>query len=750
MKKIELNEGYRLYTYNYQEAPTCPEQVTGEFISATVPGNVELDYMAAGKLPNVFMGENGKVAQSLEWKDFWYIREFEMEELPENEMWLHFDGVDTIAEYFLNGIQIGSSNNMLIEHCFNVTDVICQGKNTLAVHIHSAMAFAKQFEIRPYNVAFPGCYESLHIRKSAMNYGWDISPRLLSAGIWKDVWLEVRDQARFKDVYLTTASVYDDVAVLVLSVNADIPDEYMGKCKLLVNGQCGESVFQAEYSMPFNSATVYPYVKHPALWWPNGMGGQNLYNMQLQIICEDAVIAEYNLRYGIRKAELKFGEAVGEKGNFSLYINNKLCRCRGANWVPMSLLHSQDKSFYEEAVRNFYDSNCNMVRVWGGGVYEQDEFFDLCDQYGIMVWQDMMLACHAYPMTDEFYKAMEKECEAVAKRIRNHPSLVLYCGGNETDWPYVCVGLNPNDDKISRGAIKDTLYQFDPYRDYLPSTPYFSREFIQNNGGRFYMDLDEIKRERTSLPQEHYWWHREDFLQVREQNHKFISEIGYSGSSDRTEMDKYLPEGWTFDDDSAWEDHSYPTEGSRQCGMNYLFTEVPENDDDKILASQFYQAEAYKFVVELCRMRNYQNGILLWTMRENWPSFSSAMVDYCGNRKKSFYAVKNSNEPVQCTIDIDADRATAYLINDRLDGKAYTVTISDEHGNVLYDSQVNTSTDTPVTKIVSLQLKREILLLTKVSDGDRQIKNYRYVYCSQISFPDYKGIYDAIIQSWFQ
>lgn len=473
---------------------------------------------------------------------------------------------------------------MLIEHCFNVTDTIAQGENTLAVHIYSAMVYAKQFEIRPYNMAFPGCYESLHIRKTAINYGWDISPRLLSAGIWKDVWLEVRDKARFKDVYLTTASVDEDVAVLVFSVNAEIPDEYIGKCKLVINGQCGDACFNAEYPMPFNNATVFPYVKKPKLWWPNGMGEQNLYEVRLQIVCENAVIAEYELWYGIRKAELKFGEAVGEEGNFALYINNKLCRCRGANWVPISLLHSQDKPIYEEAVRNFYDSNCNMVRIWGGGVYEQDEFFDLCDRYGIMVWQDIMLACHAYPMTDEFYAAMQKECEAVAKRIRNHPSLVLYCGGNETDWPYVCTGLDPNDDKISRGAIKDTLYQFDPFRSYLPSTPYFSREFVKKHGGRFYLDLDEIKRERASLPQEHYWWNREDFLEIREQNHKFISEIGCSGASDRSEMDKYLPAGWTFDDDAAWQDHSYPTEGTRQCGQQYLFTNVPDNDDDKILA----------------------------------------------------------------------------------------------------------------------------------------------------------------------
>lgn len=744
MERIDLNGIFRLYTYDHNNAPNHPDLIDNEYIPATVPGNVELDYQNAGKLDDVMFGVGARAASVLEWKDFWYIREFELSQVPDKELWLHFDGVDTIAEYYLNGVQIGQSDNMLIGHCFDVTDSVQQGCNTIAVHIRSSMAYAKQFEIRPYNVAFPGCYENLHIRKSAMNYGWDISPRLLSAGIWKDVWLEVRDQARFKDVYLTTASVYDDVAVLVLSVNADIPDEYIGKCKLTIQGQCCDHRFHAEYPLPFNSTTVYPYVHDARLWWPNGMGHQNLYDILLQIVCDDAVVAEYKLRYGIRKAKLQFGEAVGEEGNFALYINNKLCRCRGANWVPVSLLHSQDSAGYEKAVRHFKDCNCNMVRVWGGGVYEQDKFFDLCDQYGIMVWQDMMLACHAYPMTDAFYKAMQAECEAVAKRIRNHPSLVLYCGGNETDWPYVCVGLDPNDDRISRGAIKETLYQFDPYRDYLPSTPYFSREFVKRNGGRFYLDLDEIKHERTSLPQEHYWWHREDFMEIREQNHKFISEIGYSGASDRAELDRYLSEGYTFDDDISWQDHSYPTEGTRQCGINYLFTDVPDSDDDKILASQFYQAEAYKFVIELCRMRDYCNGVLLWTMRENWPSFSSAMVDYYDKRKKAFYAVKAANEPVQCMIDIIDGVGKAYLINDRLDEDTFLVVISDEQGNVLFSREVKTKKDTPVTEIGLIRLKDEKVLVTKVIDGVREIRNYRYVYEDKISYPEYCELFETV------
>lgn len=746
MKRIDLNGEYLLYSYDYQFAPEHPQLITGDGIPAIVPGNVELDYQRAGMLDDIFYAQNFREAAKLEWKDFWYVRQFELSEsLSDRDVQLCFDGVDTIAEYFLNGIKIGESDNMLIGFRFAVGDALRRGENTLAVHIRSAVAYAKRYDIRPYNVAFPGCYENLHIRKAAINYGWDISPRVLSAGIWKDVYLEIHDEVFFQDVYLATASVYEDVAVLVLSCNTAMPDEYISKSELRIAGSCKEHSFSAQYPLPYLGTTVYPYVRGAKLWNPLGMGEQNLYDITLQILCEEKVLAEHKMRYGIRTAELKFGETTGENGTFALYINNKLVRCKGANHVPVSLLHSQDRDAYLEVVQNFRDSNCNMVRVWGGGVYEGEEFFDLCDEYGIMVWQDMMIACHAYPMTDEFYHIICRECEAVARRIRNHPSLVFYCGGNETDWPYVCVGLDPNDDIITRGAMKNTLYQFDPFRTYLPSTPYFSREFIREHGGRFYLDLEEIKQERTSLPDEHYWWHREDFLNDREQDHKFISEIGYSSASDRASLNRYLPKGYTFDDDAIWQDHSYPTEGKRGVCIEYLFEGMPQEDDAKFLASQHYQAEAYKYVIELCRIRDYNNGILLWTMRENWPSFSSALVDYYGRRKIAFYTVRASYEPLQCIIDLKGNIADCYLVNDRLDAKKVTVMIRDEQGSELYCAQVAMEENVPVMKLAALPLNGEKLLLTEVREEETTIRNYRYVYSDKIFWPEYRKLYETQI-----
>lgn len=745
MKRINLNGEYRLYPFAHSDAPERPEALRGEGIPATVPGNAELDLQRAGLLPDVLSGTNARKAKALEMQDFWYVRRFSLTELPPRVQ-LCFDGVDTLAEIFLNGVKLGRSENMLIGCRFPADGILRCGENELAVHIFSAVAWAKTQDIQPYNVAFPGCYESLHLRKSAMNYGWDISPRLVSAGIWKDVYLESRSATALREVYLATASVYDDVAVLVLSCNADMADEYLGTCTLRINGVCGDSRFSADYPMPHCAATVYPYVPQPKLWQPLGMGEQNLYDVTVQLLCGGRTLAERRLRFGIRTVHLEFGEATGQNGQFCLYVNHKRLRCKGVNWVPLSLLHSQDSALCAQTVRALRDCGCNTVRVWGGGVYESEEFFELCDEYGILVWQDMMLSCHAYPMTDAFSDAIAAECEAVAKRIRNHACLAFYCGGNETDWSYVCVGLDPNDDRITRSTMKTTLWQNDPYRQFLPSTPYFSREFIREHGGRFYLDLDEIKRERTSLPDEHYWWHREDFLNVREQTHKFISEIGYSGASPRSSIDRYLPAGWTFGDDAAWEDHSYPTEGNRAIGINYLFENAPQDENGKLLASQLYQAEAYKFVVELCRSREENNGILLWTLRENWPSFSSALVDYYGVRKPAFDAVRASYAPLQCVIDVEDGIAKCYLVNDRLDARHVFVRITDENGTERFSAQVRTQENRAVTELAELPVREQTLLLTELRNKTRTVRNYRYVYTQKIDFPTYQSLWNKKIR----
>lgn len=737
IKKISLNGEYHLYTFENETAPKTPAELKksrANYIIAKVPGNVELDYMRAGLFPDLYYGENIKLVKSLEDKDFWYETSFTVNAKQGDNVRLVFDGVDAIAEYFLNDKKIGESDNALIPHAFDVSNHIANGKNVLYVHIHSAVLYAKRYEISPYNVAFPECYESLNVRKSAACYGWDILPRVVSAGIWRNVTLEIVNGVEIKNCYISTCRVSDEIAVLVVSVNADVP--YGKECILRIVGECVESKFIKEVPFLFNATTVYPYIENPKLWYPQGMGEQNLYDINIQLLYDKKVVAEKKLRYGIRKIEVKYTEEVDEKGNFCIYVNGKKCRIRGVDHTPIDVFHSKDKEKTAEIVESIADMNCNMVRIWGGGVYENDEFYDLCDEKGIMVWQDIMLACHSYPQTEEFLKKIAKECKAISQRLRNHSCIALWCGSNETDWAYVCVGLNPNSDKVTRIAIKDALYEDDPYRNYLPSTPYFSQRFVEKYGGQFYLDLKEIEDARRSLAEEHYWWHRNDFYSFKKMPHRFVAEIGYSSCPDKESVDKFLPQGYTFDS-KVWECHSFPTEEGMNTGIEYLFNSVFDKVEDKIIASQIYQAEAYKYIVEQSRINKNNNGIMLWNLRDGFPIFSSSIIDYYGEKKFSYYAVKASYEPLQCIIDNEENDIFVYVVNDSTYIGAVLVSVKSVDGKILLKKKIKIKNG--VTKIgeICKDKSKTIALQTELSFANKIVKNYAYCKNGKITYSEY-------------
>lgn len=743
--KILLNGKYKLYTFDSESCPETPSKLEGNYIEATVPGNVELDYMRAGVFGDLYSDDNLKRVAELENKDFWYVKNFSFDGKIDGDYRLVFRGVDCFAEYFLNGVKVGESDNSFIERSFDVTRFLNEGENVLAVHVYSALKKAQEYKINPYNVAFDGCYESLNVRKSPSSYGWDILPRAISGGIIKDVYLEKEEANRIEDLYVTTARAQDDVAVLVVSLNAVLENEYIGKTKLKIRGVCKDCRFDYEYPMSFTSATVYPYVKAPRLWYPKGFGEQNLYDVTVSVICDGKVIAEKSLRYGIRYAKLRYGDAVMPEGDFYVEVNGKKVRIRGVNHTPIDIFHSKDKASYRRIVADVAEMNANMIRVWGGGVYEDDEFFDLCDEYGILIWQDVMLACHAYPQTADFCEKIDKEVKAVAKRIRNHCSLLCYTGSNETDWAYVCVGLNPNDDVVTRKVVPKALYSVDPYRDYLPSTPYFSEKYYEKFGKTFFLDLDEIEENRRSLPEEHFWWHRNDFLSFKNQKHRFVAEIGYSGAPSDEVITKNLPAGTSITDDAKWKSHSFPTENDRLTGVKYLFAENTVSKEESVNATRLYQAEAYKFIAETSRIRADANGIVLWNLSDGYPIFSSSLIDYYGWKKPAYYAVKASYAPKQIIFENAKHGVNVYAVNDGAKDVSVKVKIQSKN-EVLYSDDVEIQAGT-IKKLTVLDLKPGEYALSELTENGSAVYNYVYRYEDKIDYEKYAEFYRAYLKN---
>lgn len=741
IQKTDLTGEYRLYIYDACHAPQVPEEVTGAWLPATVPGDAALTCAAAGILPDPYFADHIGRVRELEGKDFWYLREFDLTPEADGRYQLVFTEVDTLADYYINGQKIGESRNALITHTFPIASgVLTAGRNTLAIHIRSVTEYAKRLGIDPYNVAFDGNYESLHIRKSAASYGWDILPRAVSAGIRGDVRLECVTGAEITGLYIATARAERGLAVLVLSVNAELPSAAYGDCRLVITGQCGDSRFENEYPFSFDCTTVYPYVKHPKLWYPRGSGEQPLYDLSVRLVRGGETIAERRLAYGIRTAKLCYGDAVGEAGDFFVRVNEKKVRVRGVDHTPTDVFHcgADDPS---DIVADIVGLNANLVRIWGGGVYERDAFYDRCDAEGILVWQDIMLACHAYPTDGDFLTAIGEETAAVARRLRNHPCLLNWCGSNETDWAYVCVGLDPNGDQVTRGAIPDALRRVDPYRDYLPSTPYFSPAYVSAEGGRFYLDLAEITEARRILPEEHYWWHRDDFLRFTDQEHRFIAEIGYSGAPSDAMIEQYLPAGTALEDDAGWRLHSYPTEGDRLTGVRYLFTDVPDCDADRTAASRFYQAEAYKYIVEKARIRPQCNGIVLWNLRDGFPIFSSSLVDYTGWRKPCYHAVKLSFEPTQCIFDVTDNGVDVYVVNDGGREGDAVLTVLGGQGETLSAHSVRFD-GSAVQYIGRISALPGTVLTGHLTASGFSSVNYAVVYRGTIHYPSYRKWYD--------
>ncbi len=374
-------------------------------------------------------------------------------------------------------------------------------------------------------------------------------------------------------------------------------------------------------------------------------------------------------------------------------VNGEKVFAKGSNWVPLDALHSRDPLHLAGAMAMIRDLNCNMVRCWGGNVYEDHAFFDECDASGIMVWQDFALACALYPQTDDFCTVMAHEAEVIIRRLRQHPSLALWAGNNENDGFYyggwLAAPLDPNTDRLSREVLREAVRWCDPYRDYLPSSPYMSPEVVASGAPYKWM------------PEDHLWGPRDDFkgpYYTGSPCH-FVSEIGYHGCPCRASLERMMDADhlWPWQDNEQWLTHDVRPHRD-MTNYNYrialmgkqiavLFAKAPDNLDDYILASQISQAEAKKFFIERFRSGKWRRtGILWWNLRDGWPIISDAIVDYYGGRKLAYEVIKRVQADV-CAICGEPETGwhTLHVVNDTLQPAAGELTVRDlDSGTVLF------------------------------------------------------------------
>lgn len=624
-------------------------------VEAQVPGNVELDLVRAGIEKDPFYDENIYLYRKYEFYQWWFERTFVAPaDMRGQKCVLRFGGVDTYADVFLNNTLIGSCEDMFIEYEFDVTDALNYGgENTLCVRIRSAINEARKKDCPVMIGGNDGSNEYAFIRKAPSSFGWDIMPRLLSAGLWRDVTLETLNEHRFTQVYIATRDISPNgTANLSLAFRFDTDDLYLDGFSIRVHGEYGDSVFEKEMKALFTACSMGIDVPHAKLWWPRHYGEQALYNVTVQLLHNGEVADEYKTRIGIRQLNVDAKWAPNDEGEFRIICNGTPILAKGSNWVPMDAMHSRDASRVKAALDLFYDAGCNIVRCWGGNVYEDHPFFDLCDEYGIMVWQDFSLACSTYAPTPEFVELLEREATQVVRKLRNHASILLWAGDNEVDEGYVWKGFLPGSNRynaLTREVLPRVIRMNDPFRLFLPSSPYIP---------------DGIAR--YAVPEQHNWgaraYFKDDFY--KHSTAHFISECGYHGCPAPSSLEKYIPADQLNDrlGSTAWKTHNTDYLLSGERGYNRIqlmtdqveifFGEVPEDLTQFAHLSQIVQAEAKKFFIERTRLKKWRRtGIIWWNMIDGWPQISDAVVDYYYTKKLAYNYIKRVQRPICLMMD---------------------------------------------------------------------------------------------------
>ena len=742
-KKSEWTLFYGLYDKNSPSTPDELKNVNWPSVDATVPGNVELDLQAGGIIKDPEIGNNIYALRKYEAYQWWYFREFDSPRLePDEQVDLVFDGLDCFGKIWVNGHVVGETDNMLIANRFNITKLLTPaGRNTIWVRINPAVMEAQKYIIGTIASGTIFSAEQLHVRKAPHMYGWDIMPRLVSAGLWRGVSLEIKKPTRFKQVYWMTNSV--DVPnrtadiVLDWQFSTDYPT-IDGLTMEVTLAKGGKKVFDRSYPLYEYCNRERIQLQDVDFWWPRGYGTPALYDARLRIVDKKGnVLDENNQRIGIRTAELIHTDITTKEkpGEFVFVVNGEKIFVRGTNWVPLDALHSRDKDHLKSAISMVTDLNCNMVRCWGGNVYEDTDFFNLCDENGIMVWQDFAMACTVYPQDNDFADKIRKEAIAVVLKLRCHPSLVLWSGDNEID---ASVGfrkkIDPNKNIISREVLPGVIWEYDPIRTYLPSSPYYSEEFFKRGS------------DPNMLPEVHLWGPRGYYKApfYTETNAHFASEIGYHGCPNRSSLEKMFDVGYVYPwtKDGEWNDE-WQTKATRPhpefTGLNRrnsimvkqvkaLFGECPKNLDQFIFASQATQAEAMKFFVELWRMDKFsKTGIIWWNLRDGWPIISDAIVDYYNSKKLAYYYIKQVQYDACVMIgDAKDGQHPVVAVNDTREEKSGTVMVKDaDTGETLFsasfDIPVNGKT---VVGFISETSKQGMWLIDYTIENDKYTNHY--------------------------
>lgn len=720
-----------------------------EVLPAEVPGNFELDLMREGKLEDLYYSVNTLKAQELEATHVWY---FTTVHIKKSQQYLHFEGIDTLAEIYINGELVQSCENMFLP--YNVFADWKIGENEVLVHIKPVMLEGRKNILPASCDAQKYQYSSLYIRKVASMYGWDIMPRIVSAGIWKKVEIRERKEEEIQEIYVMTKKIELEKkdANLRIYIRTLLKGLYAQEYRVRIHATCGEYSFEKEERLWHDTDIFSVKVKDCQFWWPKNTGKPELYDMTVTLLHGEEICDEKHLKIGIRTMELERTESTNEQGEgeFCFRVNGKKVFVLGTNWVPMDAFHSQDEKRLPKALELLEDIGCNMVRCWGGNIYESDAFYDFCDSHGILVWQDFAMGCAVYPDDEKFHAKIEEEAVYEIKRLRNHPSLALWAGDNENDqvmYGGSGVKRNPNACYITRKLLPKLIGLHDYSRPYLQSSPYMSNEVI--NGERL-------------LPENHLWGPRDYFKGNYYKNTfcHFASEIGYHGFPAVRSLKKFLRNPEKIFEESGVPTNEYLVhaacmETNADAPYAYrirlaykqvetLFGHAEANLEDFVQQSQISQAEAKKYFIEKFRIGKWKRtGIIWWNLLDGWPQISDAVVDYYYAKKLAYHYIKRSQQPVCLMFDEPENGHIAlYGVNDLPEKKVVSYRVyrveGEELKTVMYGKVCLAADSSMELAKLYIEENEKSFYLIEWEMGDEIYKNHYFTNIIDIDYKAYK------------
>ncbi|MDF2868485.1 MAG: csxA 9 [Anaerocolumna sp.] len=622
--------------------------ISSEYMPAKVPGSVYETLLSLGKMPDPFYRDNELDALKLMEQDFTYETEFNLDkELLESDgLLLHFDGIDTLGEIYLNGSFLGKCYNMHRIWEFDIKELAKEGENHLRIELFSPTRYIKEEQEKCYTGGSSDCMEGFpHIRKAHCMFGWDWGPRLPDAGIFRNVKILAIKECRFDEVYVKQQHTKDKVVL-----DIDWSQELFGE-ELTQNVTFQAVSIEGEIYPQREDGTIE--ITNPSLWWPNGYGKQPLYTVTGQISNDKGEILDiWEKRIGLRTLTVK-NEKDQWGESFCHVVNGVSVFAMGADYIPEdNILGRVTPLRTERLLKDCIEANHNTIRIWGGGYYPDDYFFDICDELGLMVWVDFMYACASYELNDEFEENITQETIDNVIRIRHHASLAIWCGNNEMETQVQDKVWKPSPKqvldyiKIFEYIIPKIVKKYDPVTFYWPSSP--------SSGGNF---IDSWNPDKGDT---HYWdvWHgNKPFSEYRKFHFRYASEFGFQSFPCIQTIESFTEKQDRNIFSRVMEMHQRNTAANGKIlnyiSDNYLY---PKDFDHLIYTSQLLQADAIRYGVEHWRRhRGRCMGAIVWQLNDIWPVASWASIDYYGRWKALHYYEKRFFAPIMISCEEEGE-----------------------------------------------------------------------------------------------